>query len=439
MSDNPFAEPGDQDRTIIRPMPGGSRDAARQAAAAGVVAAIPEDPRGTDAIIAGDGPLAMAAAPLLLLLARLRNAATAPDPGDMRDRTRRELRAFERRARDLGVPADQLRLAHYALCAALDDVVLNTPWGNQGRWHDEPLAKSLHDDARAGDGFFDQLRTLRTSLPESRPLIELMFTCLCLGMMGPYRLVPEGPQQLERVRHQLYGMIEGAAPPTPAALAPESEGIAIPTPPRARLPVWVAGAAALALVAGLYAWSLASLGAAAEQLYQTALAAPPAAMPALVRPPLTPPPAPPPPASMPGPAERLRMALADLPLVEIIGSPAATIIRVPSSALFATGRATLEPGPLPERLAKAVHGEPGPIRIQAYTDNQSPGTVAFPSKLALTSARATALRTAIARGLAEPGRLTAKGMADADPLTPNTTPEGRERNRRIDIVLTRLP
>ena len=36
-------------------------------------------------------------------------------------------------------------------------------------------------------------------------------------------------------------------------------------------------------------------------------------------------------------------------------------------------------------------------------------------------------------------RLAAEGRADADPVAPNATPEGRERNRRIDIVLPGVP
>ena len=61
-----------------------------------------------------------------------------------------------------------------------------------------------------------------------------------------------------------------------------------------RIPVWVAGSAALALVAAGYAWSLASLNARSDEVYRAALAAVPAAMPALVRPPATPEPPPPP-------------------------------------------------------------------------------------------------------------------------------------------------
>ena len=40
--------------------------------------------------------------------------------------------------RDVGIGLDQLRPAHYALCASLDDVVLATPWGSQGAWAAHP-------------------------------------------------------------------------------------------------------------------------------------------------------------------------------------------------------------------------------------------------------------------------------------------------------------
>jgi type VI secretion system protein ImpK len=449
MSDNPFSEPGEQDRTVIRPMPGGSRAASRppapKPAAPSPAAATAAGPD-IDAIPAGDGPLAIAAAPLLILLARLRNTATAPDPGDMRERTRRELRAFERRAKEAGVPMEQMRLAHYAMCASLDDVVLNTPWGTQGRWREEPLAVALHDDERSGEGFFDQLRTLRKDLAPGMPVIELMFICLSLGMMGPYRTAPDGPEKLERVRHQVFGLIEGApaasgvAPISGgAALAPGAEGVEVPRPPRGGLPVWVAGSAALAVLAGIYVWSLTSLNAASDAYYEAAASAPPATMPALVRPPATPPPPPPPEPAAPGPAERMRADLADIAGVEVIGAPAATTIRIPASALFPATGATLSGGPLIERLVQVLRQEPGAIRVLAFTDNQPTRTVAFPSRFALTAARAAAVRAALARALPEPARITSDGRAESDPLAPNTTPEGRETNRRIEIVLPRQP
>ena len=443
MGENPFAEPGEPDHTIIRPMPGGPRATPRPARTA-TRTAPPASATSRDraagiaepdlaAVSAGDGPLAAAAAPLLHLLARLRNAATAPDPGDMREHTRRELRSFERRARQDGVPPEQLRLAHYALCAALDDVVLNTPWGCQGRWHDEPLAQELHDDPDAGRGFFDQLRALRDALPGSRPVLEVMFLCVSLGMMGPYRTAPDGAGQLERARHHVFEMIARAAPPASTALSPDAGGIVLPAPYRGGVPVWVAGSAALAIIAAVYAGSLAGLNAASDEVYHAALVAAPATMPALVRPAATPPP--PPPEPPPGADARLRAALSDLREVEVVATPAATILRIPARTLFPQANASLVPGPLLDRIAIALAAVSGPIRVLAYSDSQLPGNVGFPSAYALAAARARSVRAALARTLANPARIAADGRADADPIASNATPEGRARNRRIEIVL----
>ena len=449
MIDNPPDDPGDHDRTIIRPSPGGARRVPQTSAPISPVrpalapaqseTAKPEAPA-LEAVAASTDPLMVAASPLLHLLTHLRNIATSPDPGDMRERTWRELRTFERTARQLGANPIHIRLAHYALCATLDDMVLNMPWGAQGRWHDEPLARALHQDDNAGAGFFEQLRTLRESLPDSLPVIELMFVCLSLGMMGSYRTSPDGRAQLERVRHHVFELIERTAPPPPASLAPDAIGVdAQFEPRRGGVPVWVVASAAVACVAGLYVWWLTGLNTASDAVYQSALAAPPAGMPTLVRPPATPPPPPPPPPAVPGPAERLRAALSDLPDIEVIGGGASVIVRVPAKLLFPQTNATIGAGPLPERLIQALKAESGPIKVLGYTDSQPERSVAFPSNFALSTARAKAVRTALAAKLPEPARIVAEGRAEADPAAPNTSTEGREKNRRIDIVLAAQP
>lgn len=442
MSENPFAEPGDPDRTIIRPMPGGTRAArpARPAVAPDAMQdAVPPTAAGPDLeqVQTGTGPLAAAAAPLLQLLARLRNAATAPDPGDMRERTRRELRAFERRAKGAKVPADQLRLAHYALCAALDDVVLNLPWGTRGRWHDQPLAVELHGDSDAGRGFFDQLRRLRDTMPASLPVVELMFMCLSLGMMGPYRAAADGLAQLERVRHRVFELVVASAP-VPAALSDQAAGVDAPAAPRrGGVPVWVGASVAAAALAGLYALGLNEVNAASDEVYQAAMAAPPSAMPALVRPAATPPPPKPPPAP-PGAAEHLQAALAGIPEVEVLAMPAAAVVRIPAHLLFPRPNATLGPATPLDRVAQALRGQAGAVQVLAYTDNLPTHTVAFPSNFALSVARAKAVRAALVRILPS-ARVSADGRADADPVAPNGTADGRERNRRVDIVVAREP
>ncbi|MEI7714357.1 MAG: OmpA family protein, partial [Rhodospirillales bacterium] len=137
----------------------------------------------------------------------------------------------------------------------------------------------------------------------------------------------------------------------------------------------------------------------------------------------------------PGSAERLRAALADLSDIEILAGGAATTLRIPVRALFPQANATLAGGPLVERLVRALLTEAGSIRVLGFTDSQPERSVAFPSNFALSGARAKAVRAALAAKLPDPERIVAEGRAEADPVATNASAEGREKNRRIDIVV----
>src|SRR5262249_51159196 len=123
MSDNPFAQPDDSDRTVIRPVLGGARRQASEPPSSPpsrpepppARAAAPMPAEGAETISFGLNPLITAAAPLLQLMGRLRTTYSQPDPGELRERATQQIRAFEQRARDGGVPLEQLRPAHYAL------------------------------------------------------------------------------------------------------------------------------------------------------------------------------------------------------------------------------------------------------------------------------------------------------------------------------------
>src|SRR5579864_3925629 len=110
MSDNPFSEPDDSERTVIRPAPGWCRAAPSPDAApvsAPAASSLPE-PRSpaplSDGAVGemavGLSPLVAAAVPLLQLLARLRNTLNQPDPGDLRERAVAGMREFETRSEE---------------------------------------------------------------------------------------------------------------------------------------------------------------------------------------------------------------------------------------------------------------------------------------------------------------------------------------------------
>ena len=90
-----------------------------------------------------------------------------------------------------------------------------------------------------------------------------------------------------------------------------------------------------------------------------------------------------------------------------------------------------------ERIGAALKDAAGSLRVTAYTDSQPIRTVQFPSNFQLSAARAQAVGAIIARSVGDGSRVIAEGRADADPIAPNMTAEGREQNRRIEIVLRR--
>lgn len=464
MTSNPFDEP-DHDRTVIRPQPGGRKPAAAVADSDGDRTVIrpqpggrraempPQDPARTSPVQAapvidapapaaiGENRLVAAAQPLLQLLARLRNTATPPDAGDLLARATAEIRRFERRARDEGVAMELLRPAHYALCASLDDVVINTPWGAVA-WARASLCGAFHHETAPGAQMFD-LITAQRQTTGSAPLLELFYLCLTLGFMGKLREAPRGQAEIDRLRGELLAEIEAQRPPAEPALSPRWQGIDAPyRPAKAKLPLWVVASLAAAAIGLIFVLTSASLNARSDALMERVLAQVPASMPAIERAGQIPPPPPPPPPPEPTALDRLRAALKpqiDQGLASVLGTPTTPIIRLPSRALFGTTNASLTPAGLKliDAAAAALRAEPGPVLAAGYTDNQKFSSVQFPSNFQLSAARAQAVRAALGKALGDAKRVAAEGRADADPVASNATPEGREENRRVDLVLQR--
>jgi type VI secretion system protein ImpK len=406
-------------------------------------AAPPIMAEGTESIAVGDNALTAAAATLLQLLARLRNTATPPNSGDLRERAVQEVRNFEQRARAAAVPMELLRPAHYALCASIDDVVLNTPWGGSGGWDSRSLISTFHQEVRSGERFFDLLAQMSQKPGAFLPVIELMYLCLSLGFMGRYRLSPRGVGEIDRLREETYAVIARQRATADAGLSPHWEGVAAPyRPSRASVPLWVAAVLGLAIIAGVFAFVMSGLADSSDDLYARMIAAPPASMPTIARVGTVTPPPPPPPSLEPTSVDRLRTFLKpeiDQGLVSVLGTDSTPIVRISNKGMFPSGSGVLQSAyePILMRIGTALSAEKGNVQVIGYTDNQPIHTVQFPSNFQLSAARAQAARAVVARTVGDPSRLAAEGRADADPIAPNATPEGREQNRRIEIVLHR--
>ncbi|MCL6636124.1 MAG: OmpA family protein [Peptococcaceae bacterium] len=109
-------------------------------------------------------------------------------------------------------------------------------------------------------------------------------------------------------------------------------------------------------------------------------------------------------------------------------------------ALFPLGSAELSPG------AREVIGKIGLIllkapqylRVEGHTDDLPINTREFPSNWELSVARATRVVQELIHAINfPPHRLSATGYGEFRPRVPNDTPEHRQQNRRVDIVVLR--
>src|SRR5881398_99044 len=105
-----------------------------------------------------------------------------------------------------------------------------------------------------------------------------------------------------------------------------------------------------------------------------------------------------------------------------------------SDVLFATGSYTLKPGAR-EKLAKIsgiMLAHPGlTMQIEGHTD--SVGGDEF--NQTLSERRAGSVRDFLADQGVPASSITARGLGKTEPVASNDTPEGRQRNRRVELVV----
>src|SRR5262249_62335449 len=125
--------------------------------------------------------------------------------------------------------------------------------------------------------------------------------------------------------------------------------------------------------------------------------------------------------------------------VSVVEDAQTITVRISSKGMFASSSAIVEPGffNVLNRIGEAVNVEPGPLLVTGHSDNVPIRSVKFPSNWHLSLAPAEAVKQILAQKVQDPARLTAEGKADNQPIAPNTTPEGREQNRRVEVILTK--
>jgi type VI secretion system protein ImpK len=390
------------------------------------VEAIPDAARASLGL--GLNPLVQAAIPLLLLTGQLRSTPAAMDVAGLRRHVLEEIRRFEDQARAAGIRNEIVLAARYALCAALDEAVLSTPWGSQSEWAQHPVLVALHREAWGGEKFFEMLTRISADPARHLDLLELQNLILALGFTGKYQMVDRGQEQLQDLQHELFRTIRGLRGPAVPDLSLKWRGL---EDQRNRLiryvPWWVVAAAAAVILTGAFLYYRSALSDQADPL-QVKLAH------VGIEDFAVPPPA----APVAGPTLKKLLASEEAAgALAVDENGGRTVVTLPSGDLFASGSATVNPTyeVTLDRITAALNQVPGRVLIVGHTDDQPIRAFQFHDNFELSRARAVSVANILKKTINNPARLTWQGMGSSEPkYRPESAPENRARNRRVEII-----
>ncbi len=221
---HPNSQPaGDPDRTMLIPRPGARTSsspaepllsppppaaAPQSMPPVAAMAQAPLTPVQTLATNYGNNVLVNNASTLLAVMMKLRNMLAHDDPAGLQQQLADEIRTFDSRCQSSQAPPEQIVTARYLLCTAIDEAVMNTPWGTSAGWSQRSLLSMFHNETFGGEKFFQIMDRVQQSPEKHVDVLELIYLLTSLGFQGKYKLDPRGRERLEIIRDDLYRSIE---------------------------------------------------------------------------------------------------------------------------------------------------------------------------------------------------------------------------------------
>jgi type VI secretion system protein ImpK len=129
-----------------------------------------------------------------LMLFLLKSGQEPVDAASFSARVQQFLADFERSAKKMDIPAEDVYATKYAFCAAVDETVLNSGFSIRDAWMLQPLQLTLFGEQLAGENFFARLEDLRAQGAPRLQSLEVFYMCLLLGFQGKYMI--EGQEKL---------------------------------------------------------------------------------------------------------------------------------------------------------------------------------------------------------------------------------------------------
>jgi type VI secretion system protein ImpK len=382
-------------------------------------------------------PIMRAAGPLLQLLGRLQVALLRAPFATLMEQVAEAIKFFEKDIRSAGISEQQANSAKYVLCATADDIVQHIPTDDRHVWTQYSMLSRFFGERTGGVRFFEILDQANMDPLLNYPLLELQHACLALGFQGVCRTQTGGLAILQRKQRDLYETLRRVRPRQMRDLSPRWQGQSLAVnASRLRLPTWIVGSVSAALLFALFVTLRLLLGGTAERVAAATATLHPLDKIDIQRRVAAPPPPPPPPDKQ---VVRIRkeLQIGDCSTVEQTANQ--VVIRLCNQVTFDPGEATVKEQfkPLAARIAKLLDKEEGVIKVVGHTDNTPIKTVRFPSNWHLSVERATAVANLIKSGLSDPSRVEVVGKGPDVPIASNATPEGRAKNRRVEVMIGR--
>lgn len=445
-NDDPFGLENDAGRTRIRPA---NRTRSDQIRGLGRNDAAPVNPVPTRVhqTRANDNILVSSFSVLLGLAPELEKAHPPDNPEVLNARFHDNLVFSRDAAVSSGVPLPRADQAAWFVAALLDDIVLNTPWGASSRWPSQTLVTQLSGEVDAGDRFFEKVDDLMRFADRDPQLLELAYYCIALGFRGRLRIKgASGEAELSQLRDRMSRQLN---PHDPSELSPHWRGVDAPDePPRFAVPVWTFPIIALAVLTLVYVGLGSRLSTRAENLYSLSLLLPPPERAEIFRPELD-------------TTQTEEVVIETAVLIELLplfaeaaptetvgaltgredASLAIVVIQSNVPEVFRSAKADLNTvyEPLISSLAKVIADNidfVGGVTVVGHTDSiPVQRSNPFQSNQGLSEARALTILEHLQQEGIPAELLQSEGRAASQPIADNGTPEGRARNRRIEIIV----
>jgi type VI secretion system protein ImpK len=406
-------------------------------------------------------------APLLSMTTKLQSAGTHPNLEEFKSYAVDQIRYFQ--SINFGLGANGIAPDHavvgyasYGLCALIDEMVLNTPWGQQSSWPTESLLVMFHQQTWGGELFFTNLDEMQKQPGNTLPVLSLYYASLELGFSGKYREMPTGANDLRDIKSNLFNVIRHHQMPMDTALSPAWQGI---TDERSGIikyvPFWVillvSFSVGLAVYLG-FSWSISDKSYwVNKQLVQFSMMDSLEVVPANI--------------SALGGGRVANAVVYDVEdtIGQVVNEPDlvqievdyytllsellsleisqnkvvieddddATLIKFTGTNLFksASHRLSGEFNQIVKKVGAFLASHQIQIKVTGHTDSRPMRSATYSDNTKLSEARAQSVKQIMVQDGANGAKIKAIGMADFDNIATNDTAQGRAKNRRVEIVL----